>query len=101
MLFLWYKITISWTSCHYISNVWWDYFQIKKWWNLYINLDGNLFQKENEVVTLKVVSSIKKAIKFFSIKTEMNPTEIKFDKNTNNLFMGKESEFIQTNQNIR
>ena len=47
------------------------------------------------------MSSIKKAIKFFSIKTEMNPTEIKFDKNTNNLFTGKESEFIQTNQNIR
>ena len=43
----------------------------------------NFFQKENEVVTFEVGSSIEKAIKLFSIKTEVNHIEIKFDKNSN------------------
>jgi PAS domain S-box-containing protein len=60
----------------------------------------NFFQKDEEIVTFEVGSSVEKAINLFSIKTEFNHINIEFDKNINTLFIGKESEFIQTILNI-
>lgn len=60
----------------------------------------NFFDKDEDIVTFEVGSTIEKAINLFNIKVEFNKINIEFNKNNTTLLNGKESEFIQIILNI-
>lgn len=61
----------------------------------------NFFDKNEEIVTFEIGTTMEKAINLFNIKLEVNEVKVEFEKDeTNCILKGKESEFIQVILNI-
>ena len=60
----------------------------------------NFFDKNEEIVTFEIGTTIEKAVNLFNIKLEVNEVKVEFEKDENCILEGKESEFIQVILNI-
>ena len=60
----------------------------------------NFFDKNEEIVTFEIGTTIEKAINLFNIKLNLNEINVKFEKDINCILEGKESEFIQVIMNV-